>query len=79
MLRVVMVAVSEKDAAKLIGSSSKAPDAFTVDSSLFSDPAKLNDDLDALSRKLTDANVQFRIFNQVIPLRAAKFSAQKEK
>lgn len=79
MLRVVMVAVSEKDAAKLIGNNSTAPDAFTLDSSLFSDPAKLNDDLDALSRKLTDANVQFRIFNQVIPLRAAKFSAQKEK
>lgn len=79
MLRVVMVAVDEAGAARLIGSSTSMPDAFKLNAAWFKDPAKLDEDLLAFSNQLTAARVQFRIFNQVIPLRGAKFSAQKEK
>lgn len=79
MLRVVLVAVSEKDAARLVGTGTAIPDAFKFQAGWFTDPAKLDTDLDALSKQLSDQNVQFRVFNQVIPLRGAKFSARKEK
>ena len=78
LLRVVMVAVSERDAARLTKSATP-PDALRLDSAWFADPSRLDADLDALGRKLANAGVQFRIFNQVIPIRSAKFSAVKEK
>ncbi len=78
MLRVIMVAISEKDAARLINGTTP-PDALKLKNTWFTDPTKLDTDLKALSDQLAAAGVQFRIFNQVIALRAAKFSAQKEK
>jgi uncharacterized protein (TIGR02599 family) len=78
LLRVVMVAVSEKDAARLV-SGTTIPAALKLDTNWFTKPADLQQDLDALAKQLNDAGIQFRIFNQVIPLRGAKFSAAKEK
>lgn len=77
LLRVVMVAVDEKSAARLT-TGTTSPDAFKLDPTWFTDPAKLDEDLKKLSDQLSEAGVQFRIFNQVIALRGAKFSAQKE-
>ena len=77
MLRVVMVAVDEKSAARLT-TDSNPPDAFKLNTNWFKDPAKLDQDLTALEDKLILEKVDFRIFNQVIPLRGAKFSAQQE-
>jgi uncharacterized protein (TIGR02599 family) len=78
MLRVVMVAVDEKSAARLT-SGTTPPAAFDT-SAYFKDPSEtqFQKDLTDLSTQLADAGVQFRIFNQVIALRGAKFSAQKE-
>lgn len=79
LLRVVMVAVDEKSAARLTPGTNP-PAALTLDPSWFTDPSETNfqKDLDDLSTQLTAAGVQFRIFNQVIALRGAKFSAQRE-
>jgi uncharacterized protein (TIGR02599 family) len=77
LLRVVMVAVDEKSAARLT-TGSTPPTAFQLKSSWFQTPANLNQDLDELEKQLIEAKVDYRIFNQVIPLRGAKFSAQKE-
>lgn len=77
LLRVVMVAVDEKNAARLT-TDSNPPTAFKLNANWFQNPAKLDEDLAALEAQLIDAKVDFRIFNQVIPLRGAKFSAQKE-
>jgi uncharacterized protein (TIGR02599 family) len=78
MLRVVMVAVSERDVARIQGSSTTPSAALQLSNSLFTNPANLDADLAALSKQLTDAGIEFRIFNQVVPIRSAKFSAQKE-
>jgi uncharacterized protein (TIGR02599 family) len=77
LLRVVMVAVDEKSAARLT-TGFTPPTAFQLKSSWFQTPANLNQDLEELEKQLNDAKVDYRIFNQVIPLRGAKFSAQKE-
>jgi len=77
LLRIVMVAVDEKSAARLT-TGSTPPTAFQLNAGWFQNPAKLDDDLAALEKQLIDAKVDFRIFNQVIPLRGAKFSAQQE-
>ena len=77
MLRVVMVAVDEKNAARLT-TDSNPPAAFKLNTNWFKDPANLDQDLADLEEQLIDAKVDFRIFNQVIPLRGAKFSSQKE-
>lgn len=77
LLRVVMVAVDEKSAAHLT-TGSTPPTAFQLNAGWFQNPAKLDDDLAALEKQLIDAKVDFRIFNQVIPLRGAKFSAKQE-
>ena len=77
MLRVVMVAVDEKSAARLT-TGTTPPAVFQLNSGWFKDPAKLDENLTALEAQLIDAKVDFRIFNQVIPLRGAKFSSQKE-
>ncbi len=78
LVRVVMVAVDEKSARRLTNGTTP-PDEFTLRPTWFTDPAKLDADLKSLSDQLSAAGVQFRIFNQVIALRGAKFSAQKEK
>lgn len=78
MLRVVMIAVDETAARRLMGAGTTPPAALVLNPVWFTDPSKLNDDLDSLSKQLRDADVAHRIFNQVIPLRAAKFSAQAE-
>jgi uncharacterized protein (TIGR02599 family) len=77
MLRVVMVAVDEKSAKRLTPGTTP-PTAFQLNSGWFQNPANLDQDLADLEKQLIDAKVDFRIFNQVIPLRGAKFSAQKE-
>jgi len=79
LLRVVMVAVDEKSAARLT-TGTTIPDAFKLKSTWFTDPSEavFQKDLEDLGKQLADAGVQFRIFNQVIALRGAKFSAQKE-
>ena len=77
LLRVVMVAVDEKSAARLT-TGSTPPAAFQLKSSWFQTPANLNQDLDELEKQLIEAKVDYRIFNQVIPLRGAKFSAKQE-
>ncbi len=77
LIRVVMVAVDEKSARRLT-TGSTPPAAFKLNPIWFTDPAKLDEDLKKLADQLSAANVQFRIFNQVIALRGAKFSAQKE-
>jgi uncharacterized protein (TIGR02599 family) len=77
MLRVVMVAVDEKSAARLT-TGTTPPTEFQLNPGWFQNPANLDQDLAALEAQLIDAKVQFRIFNQVIPLRGAKFSAQQE-
>jgi uncharacterized protein (TIGR02599 family) len=82
MLRVVMVAVDEKSAARLTPNTNspnpEPPTEFQLNPVWFQNPANLDQDLAALEAQLIDAKVQFRIFNQVIPLRGAKFSAQQE-
>ena len=77
MLRVVMVAVDEKSSKRLTPGTTP-PTAFQLNSGWFQNPANLDQDLADLEKQLIDAKVDFRIFNQVIPLRGAKFSAQKE-
>jgi uncharacterized protein (TIGR02599 family) len=77
MLRVVMVAVDEKSAARLT-TGTTPPTEFQLNPGWFQNPANLDQDLADLEEQLIDAKVDFRIFNQVIPLRGAKFSAQKE-
>ena len=77
LLRVVMVAVDEKSAARLT-TTTEPPAEFKLDPNLFKVPSNLDNDLAALEEQLIKAKVDFRIFNQVIPLRGAKFSAQKE-
>ena len=77
MLRVVMVAVDEKSAARLT-TGTTPPTEFQLNPGWFQNPANLDQDLADLEEQLIDAKVDFRIFNQVIPLRGAKFSAQQE-
>lgn len=79
LLRVVMVAVDEKSAARLT-TGTTPPAALTLDPTWFTDPSEtvFQKNLADLSTQLSAAGVQFRIFNQVIALRGAKFSAQKE-
>jgi uncharacterized protein (TIGR02599 family) len=79
MLRVVMVAVDEKNAARLTKGTTP-PAALTLDSTWFTDPSEavFQKNLDDFAKQLAAAGVQFRIFNQVIALRGAKFSAKKE-
>jgi uncharacterized protein (TIGR02599 family) len=72
-----MVAVDEKSAARLT-TGTTPPTEFQLNPGWFQNPANLDQDLAALEAQLIDAKVQFRIFNQVIPLRGAKFSAQQE-
>ncbi len=78
MLRVVMVAIDEAAAARITGAGTSPPTALRLDAGWFTDPNKLDDDLEDLSAKLASAGVPFRIFNQVIPLRGAKYSVQPE-
>lgn len=78
MLRVVMVAVDENAVRRLTGAATSPPTALQLNASWFTNPANLNQDLAALSTQLVNADVPFRIFNQVIPLRGAKFSTQRE-
>ena len=78
MLRIVMVAVDEASAARLIQGSA-LPAAFDT-SALFRDPTETQyqADLASVEKQLVGARVRFRFFAQVIALRGAKFSAQKE-
>jgi uncharacterized protein (TIGR02599 family) len=79
MLRVVMIAVSEADVERLVGFSTTPPAALRISNNLLSNPSQLGEFLDSVTAQLTEAGVQHRIFNQVIPLRSAKFSAQPER
>ncbi len=78
MLRVVMVAVDDAAAARVTGTSTTPPAALRLAPEWFQDPDKLDADLAELSAKLVDEGIPFRIFNQLIPLRGAKYTAQKE-
>lgn len=77
LVRVVMVAVDEQSARRLI-TGTNIPTAFQLNTNWFQNPANLNTDLNSLSTQLNNAHVTYQIFNQVISIRGAEFSTQQE-
>ncbi len=72
LIRLVMVSVDERDAARLTNGNTP-PAAFDT-SDLFVDPDKLEENLATLESRLVAARVQYHVFSSVISLRAAKWS-----
>ena len=77
LVRVVMVAIDEPSARRLI-TGTNIPTALQIKSTWFQTPANLNTDLNSLSLQLSSAGVNYQIFNQVVSLRGAEFSVQAE-
>ena len=66
-VRVLMVALDETSASRLSG-----PGTFT--DNLFLEPSAFDGDLVELERRLTEARLNYRVFQSDVPIRAAKWS-----
>lgn len=74
-VQVTLVTISEASAVRLDTKSNTPPAAIeNALSGKFTDPAKHEDDLEAMADSLTAARVEFQIFNTSITLRESKWS-----
>ncbi len=71
---VVMVSVDRQSLARFDQTGSSPPAPLQVPAGLFSDSAKLEDDLAAYGRQLSEANIRFRIFRTSVEIKGAKWS-----
>lgn len=78
LMRVIMVAVDERSAARLVGTSTTPPAAFQIPPGLFANPANLEQDIRSVENQLADAGCQYRVFNELVRLRGAQFSTRPE-
>ncbi len=68
---IIMVAVAESSALRIFGNSSAAP-ALTSD--LFTDPSKLESDLQKLTKSLDDAGIRYIVLRSNVKIRGARWS-----
>lgn len=71
---VAMVSVDRQSLARFDQSSDTPPEPLQVPAGLFTDSAKLDDDLAAYARQLSAANIRFRIFRTSVAIKGAKWS-----
>lgn len=74
-VQFTMVTITEASAARLDTNSNTPPQA--IEDALagkFTDVAKYRDDIDDLSKKLSDKHIEFQVFNTSVPLRESKWS-----
>lgn len=75
VIQVTMIAISEASAARLDTGTSAPP--TDIESSLagkFTQVANYQQDLDDVSKALSDKNIEFKIFTTAVPLRESKWS-----
>lgn len=71
---VAMVCVDRRSVARLGNSSSTPPAELQVPPTLFTDSSKLEDDLAAYSKQLSNANIRHRVFRSAVEIQGAKWS-----
>ncbi len=73
-IRVVMVAIDEKSAARLEQQFQSTPPDIVADPSWFQNPANFDGDLKRWEDKLKGLNVGYRVFNTTVSVQNAKWS-----
>jgi uncharacterized protein (TIGR02599 family) len=71
-VELVLVAIDETSAMRLQGSSTTPP--ILVDSTLFTDPQKIEDDLQTLQKNLDARKIRYVVLRSTILIRAARWS-----
>lgn len=79
-IRIVLVALDESSWLRTEHDEALSTELVNlVNNELFTRPAKLEDDLIELSATLTSMNLQHRVFNTTVSIRAAKWHTEKQK
>ena len=73
-IRVVMVAIDEKSAARLERQYQTSPPNIVADPSWFQNPSNFAADLEKWENKLRGLNVSYRVFNTTVSVQNAKWS-----
>ena len=76
VIRVAMVVIDETSARRLQGTATTPPYLGFSYSGLFSDAAKMDDDLQTVANGLSAQRIGYRIFQTEIPLRSARWTAR---
>jgi uncharacterized protein (TIGR02599 family) len=75
VVELTMIVISEASAARLDrGSSSPPSEIESALSGRFANVARYQEDLDAVSKALSDKGIDFKIFTAAVPLRESKWS-----
>ncbi len=75
VVELTMIVISEASAARLDrGSSTPPTEIESALSGRFSKVSRYQEDLDAVSKALSDKGIDFKIFTAVVPLRESKWS-----
>jgi uncharacterized protein (TIGR02599 family) len=70
-VEIVLVAIDEGSAIQVLNNSTSCPDLGT---GLFTDPAKLDDDLGKLTKELTDKKIKYIVLRSTVKIRGARWS-----
>ena len=71
-VEVILVAIDETSALRIQGSSTEPP--VLVDNSLFTDPQKLEDDIQTLQKSLDARKMRYMVLRSTVLIRAARWS-----
>jgi len=75
-LEVILVVIDESTASRLQGSSSSAPDLGFAPAAVFQDPARWDDDLQAVESGLQQERIPYRIFRTTVPVGTSLWNNQ---
>jgi uncharacterized protein (TIGR02599 family) len=73
-VQVTLVAIDETSAKQIDNGSTPPAVIASALENKFSDPAKYQKDLDALSQALSASHINYRIFSSAVPLRESKWT-----
>lgn len=71
---IAMVCLDRNSLSRLDLSGDNPPAVLQVPGSLFTDSARLESDLEAYGKQLSDAGIRYRIFRTSVPIQGAKWS-----
>lgn len=74
LVRVVLVAIDERSAERLVGIEETGQPPFDDELSAFTNANRLDSDIARLEEVLRNLRINYRVFSAVIPLRASKWS-----
>lgn len=74
MVDVAMVCVDRRSLARFDPNASTPPDKLQVPAGLFTDSAKLDQDLATYGKQLSDAHIRYRVFRTAVEIQGAKWS-----